>query len=203
MVVPCKEALVGFQGLILTWASETRNAFIRLLKNKGFKEDAGRTNRVVRHGFIHDPGIQQEPTGIVPVQPDAPGCPPVSLRGEDCRHQAIARYLAGDHIEEICRELGCSKSWLYKWRDRYQVNDPTWAQEQTRRPKSNPRQTLDTIAEAIIHLYQAWESQGSGRTSVATIWQALMGANRLINTSWLSSYRRVGVLMSLCLCCLH
>ena len=55
-------ALVGFQGLILTWASETRNAFIRLLKNKGFKEDAGRTNRVVRHGFIHDPGIQQEPS---------------------------------------------------------------------------------------------------------------------------------------------
>jgi len=54
-------ALVGFQGLILTWASETRNAFIRLLKNKGFKEDTGRTNRVVRHGFIHDPGIQQEP----------------------------------------------------------------------------------------------------------------------------------------------
>jgi hypothetical protein len=29
------------------------------------------------------------------------------------------------------------------------------------------------------------------------------GANRLINTSGLSSYRRVGVLMSLCLCCLH
>src|SRR5712691_3215987 len=55
-------ALVWFQGLILTWASETRNAFIRLLKNKGFKEDAGRTNRVVRHGSIHDPGIQQEPT---------------------------------------------------------------------------------------------------------------------------------------------
>jgi transposase-like protein len=112
-------------------------------------------------------------TGMVPVQPGALGCPPVSLRGEDRRHQAIARYLAGDHIEEICQELGCSKSWLYKWRDRYQANDPTWAQEQTRRPKSNPRQTLDTIAEAIIHLYQAWESQESGRPSVATIWQAL------------------------------
>jgi hypothetical protein len=54
-------ALVGFQGLILTWAPETRNAFIRLLENKSLKEDSGRTNRVVRHGFIHDPGIQQEP----------------------------------------------------------------------------------------------------------------------------------------------
>ncbi len=29
------------------------------------------------------------------------------------------------------------------------------------------------------------------------------GANRLINTSELSSYRRVDVLMSLCICCLH
>ena len=58
------EALVGFQGLRLTSASETRNACIRLLKNKGFKEDAGRTNRVVRHGFIHDPGIQQEPAPL-------------------------------------------------------------------------------------------------------------------------------------------
>ena len=52
-------------------------------------------------------------------------------------------------------------------------DDPTWTQEQTRRPRRNPRQTPDTIAEAIIHLYQAWESQESRRTSVATIWQAL------------------------------
>jgi len=111
--------------------------------------------------------------GVVPPQPDAPRCLPVSPRGEDRRRQAIARYLAGERIEEICRELGCSKSWLYKWRDRYQADDSTWAQEQTRRPRSNSRQTPDTIVEAIIHLCQAWESQGAGRTSVATIWQAL------------------------------
>lgn len=112
-------------------------------------------------------------TGVWPIRPGAPRFLPRSPRGEDRRHQAIARYLAGDRIEEICRELGCSKSWLYKWRDRYQADDPTWAQAQTRRPRSNPRQTPDTIAEAIIHLYQAWESQESGRSSLATIWQAL------------------------------
>ena len=112
-------------------------------------------------------------TGIAPAQPDAPGCLLLSPPGEARRQQAIARYLAGDRIEEICRELGCSKSWLYKWRDRYQADDPTWAQEQTRRPKSNPRQTLDTIAEAILQLSQTWKSQGSGRTSVATIRQVL------------------------------
>ena len=99
-------------------------------------------------------------TGVWPAQPDSPRCLHRSPRGEDRRHQAIARYLAGDRIEEICRELGCSKSWLYKWRDRYQADDPTWAQAQTRRPRSNPRQTPDTIAEAIIHLYQAWSLRG-------------------------------------------
>jgi transposase-like protein len=111
--------------------------------------------------------------GVLPVQPDAPRYLPLSPSGEDRRRQAIARYLAGERIEEICRELGCSKSWLFKWRDRYRADDPTWTQEQTRRPRSNPRQTPDTIAEAIIHLYQAWKSQASRRTSVATIWQAL------------------------------
>ena len=112
-------------------------------------------------------------TGILLAQPAVPERLPLSLRGEDRRHQAIARYLAGDRIEEICRELGCSKSWLYKWRDRYQADDSTWAQEQTRRPRSNPRQPPDAIAEAIIHLSQALESQGPGRTSIVTIWQAL------------------------------
>jgi transposase-like protein len=110
---------------------------------------------------------------ILPTQPDVPRCLPLPPPGEGRRRQAIARYLAGDRIEAICRELGCSKSWLYKWRDRYQADDPTWTQERTRRPRSNPRQTPDTIAEAIIDLYQALESQGSERTSIATIWQAL------------------------------
>jgi len=110
---------------------------------------------------------------IPPAKPDGQGCPPLPHGGEDRRHQAMVRYLAGDRIEDICRELGCSKSWLYKWRARYQATDPVWAQERTRRPRSNPRQTPDRIEEAIVHLCQVLGPQGSGRTSAATIWQAL------------------------------
>jgi hypothetical protein len=32
---------------------------------------------------------------------------------EQRRHLAVQRYLAGDLIETICQEMGCSKSWLY------------------------------------------------------------------------------------------
>ncbi len=92
---------------------------------------------------------------------------------ESRRHQAIARYLAGNKIEDICRELGCAKSRLYKWRDRYQADDPAWVQERARRPRSNPRHTPDTIAEAIVHLGRTLGAQGCGRPSAAIIWQAL------------------------------
>src|SRR6266436_4772258 len=43
------EALVGFQGLMLTCESETLNSFLRPLKNNDFKEDTERKNRVLRH----------------------------------------------------------------------------------------------------------------------------------------------------------
>jgi hypothetical protein len=56
-----RKALIGFQGLMLTWMSATLNGFIRPLKHNDFQEDAGRKNRVIRHGSVHDPGIQQEP----------------------------------------------------------------------------------------------------------------------------------------------
>ena len=83
----------------------------------------------------------------------------------------MVRYLAGDRIEDICRELGCSKSWLYKWRARYQATDPVWAQERTRRPRSNPRQTPDRIEEAIVHLCQVLGPQGPSKQSLSGVYE--------------------------------
>ncbi|MFQ5668587.1 MAG: helix-turn-helix domain-containing protein [Candidatus Binatia bacterium] len=92
---------------------------------------------------------------------------------EERRHQTMAQYLAGDKIEDICREMGCSKSWLYKWRNRYRADDPTWAQERTRRPRSNPRQLPERIEEAIVHLARTVEPRRTGRVSATAIGQAL------------------------------
>jgi hypothetical protein len=39
------------------------------------------------------------------------------------RQEALERYLAGDPIAVICREMGCSKSWLYTWKKR--LNSPS------------------------------------------------------------------------------
>ena len=68
------------------------------------------------------------------------------------RQDAIARYLAGDPIETICREMGCAKSWLYKWKKRYEASKPDWFQERSRRPRSTPTQTSEALERAIVHL---------------------------------------------------
>ena len=96
-----------------------------------------------------------------------------SPRLEHRRQQAIARYLAGDKIEIICREMGCSKSWLYKWRGHYQADHPTWTQALSRRPETSPAQLAAHIAEEIVHLRHALLPQGAGPASAATIQQAL------------------------------
>jgi transposase len=72
------------------------------------------------------------------------------------RQDAVKRYLAGDPIEAICRELGCSKSWLYKWKARYEAPEPTWSQEHSRRPRTTPTKMPAAVAMAIVRLCESF-----------------------------------------------
>ena len=92
---------------------------------------------------------------------------------EHRRQQAIARYLAGDNIEAICRDLHCSKSWLYKWKARYQADNPGWATGRSTQPRHKPRQTPQPIVQRVITLHQTLV-QGGQRGSAAAIQQGLI-----------------------------
>ena len=91
---------------------------------------------------------------------------------EQRRQRAIDRYLAGDPIEDICRELACSKSWLYKWRDRYLATDLSWSAELSRRPRTTPTKTPQRIAQVVVALRQTLAQHGKG-CGAAAIQQAL------------------------------
>ncbi len=94
---------------------------------------------------------------------------PASLSALDLRRQdAIERYLAGDPIETICREMGCSKSWLYKWKKRYEASTPNWFQERSRRPRSTPTHTPEALARVIVRLRDSL-SPGESRNVSAQV----------------------------------
>lgn len=86
---------------------------------------------------------------------------------EPRRRQAVARYLAGDLIDDICRQMKCSKSWLYKWKNRYQAGDPVWAQPRSRRPRTQATQTPEDIEQAVIHWRHTLAQAGQRHGAVA------------------------------------
>ncbi len=79
---------------------------------------------------------------------------------EQRRQRAIDRYLAGDPIEDICQALACSKSWLYKWRDRYLATDSSWSAELSRSPRTMPTKTSQRITQVVVALRQTLAQQG-------------------------------------------
>ena len=96
----------------------------------------------------------------------------MSQHGEQRRQQAVARYLAGDQIEAICRQMACSKSWLYKWKARYLADDSSWARERSRRPRTSTATTPESIEQAVVHLRQTLAQNGQS-CGAAAIRQAL------------------------------
>ena len=91
---------------------------------------------------------------------------------EQRRQRAIDRYLAGDPIEDICRELACAKSWLYKWRERYLATDPAWSAERSRSPRTTPTKTSQRLEQAVVALRHTLAQHGKG-CGAAAIQQAL------------------------------
>src|SRR5712691_2212590 len=79
------------------------------------------------------------------------------------RQDAVKRSLAGDPIETICREMGCSKSWLYKWKTRYEAPEPTWSQDRSRRPRTTPTKTPAAVEMAIVRLREILAPGGSAQ----------------------------------------
>ena len=107
---------------------------------------------------------------------------------EQRRQRAIDRYLAGDPIEDICRELACSKSWLYKWRDRYLATDPSWSAALSRSPRTTPTKTPQRIAQVVVVLRQTLAQHGQG-CGAAAIQQALAQQGREPVPSQRTMYR--------------
>jgi hypothetical protein len=58
------------------------------------------------------------------------------LSEEDQRRKAIELYKLNWKVSDICSALGCSRSWFYKWLNRYKTEDDTWYQSESRVPKT-------------------------------------------------------------------
>jgi hypothetical protein len=91
---------------------------------------------------------------------------------EQRRKQAVVRYLAGDNIAAMCRDLHCAKSRLYTWQARYRADDPTWAKGLRTQPRHKPRHVPQRIEQRVVELRRTLGQRGQ-HGSAASIQQEL------------------------------
>lgn len=66
------------------------------------------------------------------------------------RKRAVKRYQRGESPSAICKSMGYSRDWLYKWVDRFDPDDPDWAEERSRRPATSPTRTAETTDRSVL-----------------------------------------------------
>jgi len=67
----------------------------------------------------------------------------------DERRLAVARCLAGEDPTTIAASLGRSRRWVYKWLARHVTEDPAWAADRSRRPRTHPLALPARVAAAV------------------------------------------------------
>ncbi len=93
------------------------------------------------------------------------------------RKRAIERYNSGESPSAICRSMGYSRDWLYKWVDRFDASNPGWAEELSRRPTESPTRTTDATEETVLRLREELASNDVFCGAAAIHWE--MEARRL------------------------
>lgn len=72
-----------------------------------------------------------------------------NLTEEQLRCKAVELYEQNWEVGDICSALGCSRSWFYKWLNRYKTSSDKWFQSESRTPKTIYR-SIDPQMEQLI-----------------------------------------------------
>ena len=91
---------------------------------------------------------------------------------EQERIDAIHRYLRGESASAICRLLGRTRYWLYKWLKRYVPADPAWARTQSRAPHRAACKTRPEVEQLVAEIRSRLvATQYAQRGALAIQWQ--------------------------------
>lgn len=94
------------------------------------------------------------------------------MEEQNRRIDAIRRYLQGEKISNICRDLGRSRRWFYHWLTRYDSGDPDWFRNRSRAPRQVPTKTPKEVERLVCEVRQRLvATQYAQRGAFAIQWQ--------------------------------
>lgn len=84
---------------------------------------------------------------------------------------AVQRFFAGEKPEAICASLGRSRSWLYKWVNRYNPNNETWHDSQSTQPTFVANRTRSEVEEIVKRVRVKLAKQDLFCGAQAILWE--------------------------------
>ncbi|MBI4400515.1 MAG: DDE-type integrase/transposase/recombinase [Nitrospirae bacterium] len=101
------------------------------------------------------------------------------------RIEAISRFLRGEPATTICRALGRSRRWFYKWLRRFDPGNPRWAQSRSRAPKHRARRTPEAVVQLVCTIRKRLlTTRYAQRGAVAIQWQLQQLGVEPLPTIW-------------------
>jgi len=88
---------------------------------------------------------------------------------QELRKTAINRYLEGEPPKFIYLDLKRSKSWFFKWLNRYQSGDANWYKDKSKAPLCQPTKTSEIERQRIISVRTRLESQKFAQVGTSAI----------------------------------
>jgi putative transposase len=71
---------------------------------------------------------------------------------EQTRIQAIQLYLDGVSPTELCRRVGHTRPWFYKWLRRYQTGDTDWHKDRSKAPVRVANKTPGSVEKQVLKI---------------------------------------------------
>jgi hypothetical protein len=87
------------------------------------------------------------------------------------RERAVQRFQAGESATAICRSLGRSREWLYKWLTRAEQGQVNWAHDASRRPHGSARRIAAAVETAIVTTRRSLAHRGLFCGAQAIAWE--------------------------------
>lgn len=114
---------------------------------------------------------------------------------------AVRRLRNGEKPEGICTSLGRSRSWLYKWNERFAADDSSWSESLSRQPLTVASRTPKEVEEIVKMVRLSLYNKDQFCGAQAILWEledlgvkplpAVRTINRILSRNGLT-HRRTG-----------
>jgi putative transposase len=88
---------------------------------------------------------------------------------EKVRQEGLRLHLNGMPVIEVCRQLGRSRDWFYKWKARFDAGESEWFKDRSRAPKTTVNKTSAETEKLVLAVRGKLEASRYAQIGAFTI----------------------------------